>query len=54
MNWAEVEKSLREDVKRIRNDMEKVPASAVASNAAAGAAALVLGLLADAIARGRS
>lgn len=54
MNWNEVEKSLRDDVARIRKDMETIPASAVATNASAGAAALTLGLLADAIARGRS
>lgn len=53
MNWAEVEKSLREDVTRLRKQLAETPASAVATNAAAGSAVMILGLLADAVARGR-
>lgn len=53
MNWDEVEKSLRQDVRDIRAELDRAPANAVATNSTLGTAALVLGKLADAIARGR-
>lgn len=54
MDWAKVEKQLREDAARLQKEQLKVPASAVASNAALGAAALVLTFLADAIENGNA
>lgn len=54
MDWSKVESVLREKAVILQKEQANVPASAVASNAAIGAAAMVLGALANAIAAGRS
>lgn len=52
MNWQTVIDSLREDSKRLERILPTLPASAVASNATTGTAAIVLKLLADALQMG--
>jgi hypothetical protein len=54
MDWQKFENSLREDSKRLQQELLKIPASQTASVAATGAAAMVLGLLANAVSSGAS